>query len=122
MRMNSDEAPSAGGERFGSSLDASILANQTLDNTSKANKKSSPLQAMINANIKSSGPRQMHQDRVDDEEDARRKFLDEQVEKIMAKKEARMNSEPARKTRKTGIASLEKGSAAGRTENRQPSL
>ena len=36
----------------------------------------------------------------DDEAYRKKLFLDQQVEKIMAKKEARMNSEPARKSRR----------------------
>ena len=36
-------------------------------------------------------------------QEARKRFLDSQVEKIMAKNHARHNSEPARKNRKTGI-------------------
>ena len=85
LRLNSDD-PSE--DRFGSSLELAAAANKGGDGTRKT-----PLKGLPGA------PSPPYPGNAD-EAAARKKFLDQQVENIMAKKEARMSSEPVKKSRR----------------------
>ena len=94
LRINSDDISGnqSAIDRFGSSLEPGINQNMTLDNIKNTH-------GLLEKHY--SGEDQ--QNRGGEEQDVRKRFLDAQVEKIMAKNHSRHNSEPARKYRKTGI-------------------